>query len=262
MSGENPKPTGDLVFRKLFGSEENKDLLISLINSVVEPNLHLTDVVIKNPFNLAAYKDYSALNTTIGIHFLDFDFFDDDRMVRQFVFKDMETNEHPEQLKVLQLYFIEMGKFHKDWGEITTASDRWIAFMTKGEGLNRKSLPDTLQAEPAIAKAVAELERMGADPELREIYEAEEKARMVEVEELQYAEQKGERRGIEQGIEQGMQRGQQHLLLRLMTRHIGAVPPNIAFRIDTLTPSELEDLGEALFDLNSYAQVADWLARL
>ena len=117
----NPKI--DFVFRRLFGSEENKDLLISLINSVVEPTPHIVDVTIKNPFNLAAYRDakesildikaidrdgtwydiemqleahslygrraiyylsktysgqlesgedYSNLNTTIGIHFLDF----------------------------------------------------------------------------------------------------------------------------------------------------------------------------------------------
>src|ERR1035438_3951666 len=57
IRGENPSPTVDFVFRKLFGSEENKDLLISLINSIVKPPLHLTDVVIKNPFNLAAYKE-------------------------------------------------------------------------------------------------------------------------------------------------------------------------------------------------------------
>ena len=50
----NPKI--DFVFRRLFGSEENKDLLISLINSVVEPSPHIVDVTIKNPFNLAAYR--------------------------------------------------------------------------------------------------------------------------------------------------------------------------------------------------------------
>src|SRR3569833_1592866 len=43
------------VFRKLFGSDENKDLLISLINSIVEPEFSIVDVEIKNPFNLAAY---------------------------------------------------------------------------------------------------------------------------------------------------------------------------------------------------------------
>ena len=74
---------------------------------------------------LEAGQHYSALNTTIGIHFLGFDVFADDRMVCQFVFKDMEANEHPEQFKDLHLYFVEMGKFHKDLADINTTRDRY-----------------------------------------------------------------------------------------------------------------------------------------
>jgi len=33
----NPKV--DLVFKKLFGSEENKDLLKSLVNSIMQPEI-------------------------------------------------------------------------------------------------------------------------------------------------------------------------------------------------------------------------------
>ena len=65
MQSDNPSPTLDFVFRKLFGSEENKDLLMSLINSIVEPDFHLTDVEIKNPFNLADYLD--AKETIVDI---------------------------------------------------------------------------------------------------------------------------------------------------------------------------------------------------
>jgi hypothetical protein len=117
----------------------------------------------------------------------------------------------------------------------------------------------------AIAKAVAELERMGADPALHEIYEAEEKAKMVELAELQYAEERAEKRGVErgleQGIEQGLQRGQQRTLLRLIARQIGDVPPTIASRISALEPSQLDELSDALFDLKSRAELEIWLAR-
>jgi len=51
---DNPRPTSDFVFRKLFGSEENKDLLISLINAVIQPMVPIVDVI-KNPFNMASY---------------------------------------------------------------------------------------------------------------------------------------------------------------------------------------------------------------
>jgi len=312
MRRRDLNPKIDLVFRKLFGSEENKDLLISLINSVVEPRIHVTDVVIKNPFNLATYKgakesivdikaqdqdenwydiemqilehifygkramfyaakefvdqlksgqDYSVLNTTIGIHFLDFEFFADERIVRHFAFRDMETGEYSNELGYLQLYFVEMGKFHKEWSQINTLLDRWLAFLTKAQDLDRSQLPVTMQSEPAITKAVAELARMGADRGLREAYEAEEKAKMVDAATLQFVEQRGEERGELRGEKRGELRGQQRLLLRQMTRHIGEVPPGIEARLNTLTPAQLDDLGEALFDLNSYTDVEVWFAQ-
>ena len=148
-------PKIDVVFRKLFGSEENKECLISLLNSVVNPSPPIVDVTIKNPFNLAAYlgakesildikavdgegvwydiemqieahilygrralyylsktyadqletgEDYARLHTTIGIHFLDFRYFDDARIVRQFVLQDTETGLTHRELGGLRLH--------------------------------------------------------------------------------------------------------------------------------------------------------------
>jgi predicted transposase/invertase (TIGR01784 family) len=48
-------PRVDFAFKKLFGSEENKDLLISLINAVVSESEQVAEVELKNPYNLAAY---------------------------------------------------------------------------------------------------------------------------------------------------------------------------------------------------------------
>ena len=50
MSKVNPRV--DLVFKKLFGVEENKDLLISLINSIVSSSDQIDDVTLLNPYNL------------------------------------------------------------------------------------------------------------------------------------------------------------------------------------------------------------------
>jgi len=49
MSKINPKI--DLVFKKIFGTDENKDLLKSLINSVLPENQKITTITIKNPYN-------------------------------------------------------------------------------------------------------------------------------------------------------------------------------------------------------------------
>ena len=49
-------PRIDFAFKKLFGSEENKDLLISLINSIVSEQDQVAEIILKNPYNLADYR--------------------------------------------------------------------------------------------------------------------------------------------------------------------------------------------------------------
>ena len=97
---------------------------------------------------------------------------------------------------------------------------------------------------------------MSATPELREIYEAEEKARMLEATQIRYAEEVGERRGERRGV----QRGQQRVLQHQMSRRIGTVPENITASLDTLTPEQLDALSEALFDLRTFPEIETRIA--
>jgi predicted HTH domain antitoxin len=55
MSKINPRI--DIVFKKIFGVEENKDLLISLINSIVAPEDQVSEVVLLNPYNVKNLLD-------------------------------------------------------------------------------------------------------------------------------------------------------------------------------------------------------------
>lgn len=50
-------PRVDFAFKKLFGSEENKDCLISLINSIVSEKDRVVDVILLNPCNAREYHD-------------------------------------------------------------------------------------------------------------------------------------------------------------------------------------------------------------
>ena len=49
MTALNPRV--DFAFKKLFGSEENKEILISFINAVVSKENQVTDVSLLNPYN-------------------------------------------------------------------------------------------------------------------------------------------------------------------------------------------------------------------
>jgi predicted transposase/invertase (TIGR01784 family) len=50
----NPKV--DFAFKKLFGSEENKDLLMALLNAIIAPENLIVNLELKNPYNLANYQ--------------------------------------------------------------------------------------------------------------------------------------------------------------------------------------------------------------
>ena len=50
-------PRIDMAFKKIFGVEENKDLLISLINSIVSEEDQVSDVTLLNPYNLKSFKE-------------------------------------------------------------------------------------------------------------------------------------------------------------------------------------------------------------
>ena len=52
----NITPRVDIAFKKIFGVEENKDLLISLINSIVGAEDQVSDVTLLNPYNPKNFK--------------------------------------------------------------------------------------------------------------------------------------------------------------------------------------------------------------
>ena len=53
---ERISPRIDIAFKKIFGVEENKDLLISLINSIVSNEDQVADVILLNPYNVKNFK--------------------------------------------------------------------------------------------------------------------------------------------------------------------------------------------------------------
>ena len=67
--------------------------------------------------------------------------------------------------------------------------------------------------------------------------------------------------GIKEGISQGISRGKETLVLRQLRRRFGTVPADLTARLDTLSPDQLDDLGEALLDFGTVADLEQWLAQ-
>jgi predicted transposase/invertase (TIGR01784 family) len=54
---EKIDPRVDIAFKKIFGVEENKDLLVSLINSIVSQEDQVTEVTLLNPYNPKHFRE-------------------------------------------------------------------------------------------------------------------------------------------------------------------------------------------------------------
>jgi predicted transposase/invertase (TIGR01784 family) len=68
--------------------------------------------------------------------------------------------------------------------------------------------------------------------------------------------------GEQVGEQRGVLKGEQSLILRLLTRRIGDITPEIRSQIESLPLTQLENLGEALLDFKDGADLQDWLRTL
>ncbi len=69
----------------------------------------------------------------------------------------------------------------------------------------------------------------------------------------------GELRGEQQGLQRGLQR-ERSLICKQLTRQVGDLSPTITTQIQTLSPEQLEALGEALLDFTQAENLENWLA--
>jgi predicted transposase YdaD len=69
----------------------------------------------------------------------------------------------------------------------------------------------------------------------------------------------GERIGYERGKQEGKQEQTQTLILRQLQRRVGELSLLLQQHIQSLTVSELEELGEALLDFTAMEDLLNWL---
>ena len=66
-------------------------------------------------------------------------------------------------------------------------------------------------------------------------------------------------RVYQEGVEEGKARGERAIVLRLLNRRLGKVPPELAAQIEALPLPQVEALAEALFDFSAEADLRAWL---
>ena len=64
---------------------------------------------------------------------------------------------------------------------------------------------------------------------------------------------------LKQGLQQGEQQGEANLIIRQLSKRFGNLDPAIASQIRQLSISQLETLGESIFDFSAMADLETWL---
>ena len=72
-------------------------------------------------------------------------------------------------------------------------------------------------------------------------------------------EQRGEQRGLKLGEQRGLVKGQATMLLRMLSRKFGQITPTLRGKVNKLSAKQLENLAEDLFDLETIADLNNWL---
>ena len=88
-----------------------------------------------------------------------------------------------------------------------------------------------------------------------EIQKYEEETKMEYVSSV---ERIGFRKGMQQGMQQGMQKGSLSLLCRQISRRFNVSPDRVRSMLEGLGTSEIEELGERLFDAKSLEEISVW----
>ena len=290
-------PKTDFAFKKIFGSTDSKDILISFLNAILyrgEPTIK--DLEILNPYsasrvtglkdtyldvkakitgdktviiemqvlNVAAFdkrvlynaaktyatqlksgEGYWKLKPVIALTITYFVMFENqERVISHFVFKENEDLfDYPNH--ELELFFVELPKFHKELDALETLTEKWIYFMKNTNQL--EAVPETMEIVPEIGKALKIANQANFSPE--ELEDLEKREMFLE-------DQQG---AIIKGRQEGIKEGKLELVLRLLERRVGEIAPDIQSRIRRLSIEQLENLGEAVLDFTSASDLTDWL---
>ena len=311
-------PLTDFGFKRLFGTEPNKNLLIDFLNVILPSQHRVKDLTYRSTENLGNtpldrkavfdlycqsekgekfivemqkakhnyFKDRSIYYAsfpiqdqaekgdwnyklapvyTIGI--LDFVFDEDkndDTLLHIVELKDQNCKVFYEKLKFI---YLELPKFKKTIDQLNDHFDKWLFLLKHLPDLEEPPLP----LQENVFMQLFEVARItNFSPSEREAYEnslkyyrdmngvietAREEGKVQGI-------QEGKAQGIQEGKAQGVQEGKSSLLLKLLSRKLGTISDEIKVLLHELSPERLDVLSEALFELESLADLHNWLENI
>ncbi|NEV48991.1 transposase, partial [Wolbachia pipientis] len=192
-------PRNDLCFKKIFGTEKNKNILIHFLNDI----LGFTEInAIQEVEFLSTIMDPEVASNKQSI----VDVLCKDSHGNSYIsthnIRDIKTNGH--YLKDFQFIFIELPKFSKSRvEELESTIERWCFFFKYAEETTEEDLQEIAEKAPIIKLAYDELDKFRWNE--KDLVAYEERIMDLRKEEaileyrLDLAEEKGKKIGKEEG---------------------------------------------------------------
>ncbi len=229
--GKFINPFTDYGFKKIFGQEVSKELLIEFLNDLLEGERVITDLTLK-----AVY----------GVFFINFLLDENQKLRTDVILTDRDTGKlFSDKLRQI---FIALPLFNKTEAECETDFERWIFVLNNMETLNRMPF----KAQKAVFEKLEEIVDVHSlSEEDRVRYENSVNAYRDYLATIDYAAKKGVeegfedglQKGIQEGIQEGIRKGQQEKALEIARsmKAMGMTSEQI-MKVTGLSLAEIESL--------------------
>ena len=290
-------PKVDYAFKKIFGSEQSKEILISFLNAIIYGGEKtIQSLTILNPYNPG--KTLTLKDTFLDVKAV---LADGSLVVIEMQVARMTAFSKTVTYNLVKGYADRLTKgekYHLLNPAIALTITDFILFEDEVDYINPFAFkhknkdweyPDEeLQLIfvelPKFKKTLSELNSLSdkwiyflkETASLDEIPEVLGEVEEIELalnianfvnmtaEELEIVENRGialqdERGRITYAAKQGEQRGESRLIMRLLKKRFGEIPAAISSQVEDLPVEDLESLGEDFLDFNSLEDLESWL---
>ena len=246
----------DIAFKKIFGDENHKEVLISFLNAVLDfqGEQTIVEVELTNPYQvpkiealketildikvtnqkqehfivemqkkdlgdfakrslyytskayvnqLDAGKNYHKLKKVYFIGLLNFTMFEGQSCISRHLILNQETN--TQDLDDFEFCFIELQKFSKPLGQLSTLLDKWIYFIKNASSL--EMVPKEFTGNSALEQAFDSAQMYNWNREEMDVYDYIHLKAWDEINAIDTAVKKAEKRAKQEGLEQGLELG-------------------------------------------------------
>jgi len=290
-------PKVDYAFKKIFGSEQSKEILISFLNAIVyDGNQVIKDLTIVNPYNpgqtLSLKDTYLDVKAVLA---------DRSIVVIEMQIASMAAFNKRVAYNLAKAYANQLVK-GEDYPRLNPAMavtiTDFILFQQTEDVINkfvfqeREKKFEILNQElqliflelPKSKKTLSELktltdkwiyflqeaamledipESLGEVSEIKFALNLANQANMT-VEELDIVDRRGmmlqdEKGRIIYAEQKGEQKGESRLIMRLIKKRFGEIPVETSSQVEDLSIEDLESLGEDFLEFDSLEDLENWL---